>query len=405
MLTSFAFLLVNQATKKPAVEPAAGDISAPIEVPFKATDSAMIVDAVVNGKNLSFMFDTGFSGWVTCDAGINLGKPDGKITLRDFVGQFDADTVNIKTLKMGAMSIPVKGTDAAAVLQPGEDHTMSYGIHCDGIMGFSVISHVIAEINFEKKKFIFYPKSYDITKKPTDGKKTFLAKLLPTGVNSMELSVKLDQGGAMTLALDTGNGFYATTHKEVLDRLGVWPLTKKPTFSSRAFVASGAVETFNFKMPSCKIFGVPVQDSIWSIIDLPPSSADHDGTVGYQFLKNFNITMDMERRRVYLENWTGKVADDPDGEAGVACFWESGKKRWTVGFVQPGGPASKAGVKEGDSLLAIDGEEFGNIGYERMRKKLEGPVDSSVKLALSRKGDLYRVELKRIPMVNDAVKK
>jgi predicted aspartyl protease len=399
MVTSLTLMLIAQAAKKPAEVPFK-DIAAPIEVPFRTTDSAMIVDALVNGKNLSFMFDTGFSGWVTCDAGINLGKPDGKINLQDFVGVFAADTVSIKTLKLGAMDIPVKGTDAAAVMQPGEDHTMSYGMHCDGLMGFSVISHVTAEINFEKKKFIFYPKSYDITKKVADGKKTFLAKMLPTGVNSMELSVKLDQGGSMTLALDTGNGFYATTHKEVLDRLGVWPITKKPTFSSRAFVASGPVETFNFQMPNCKIFGVPVEKSVWSIIDLPPSAADQDGTVGYQFLKNFNITFDMERRRVFLENWTGRVTDAPDGEAGLAAFWDTAKKRYIVAFVQPGGPASKAGVKEGDALLAVNGEELVNIGFDRLRRKLEGPVDTSVKLALSRKGDLYRVELKRIEMVN-----
>jgi hypothetical protein len=401
MITSLSVLLALQAAKKPApAAPEIPEIKAPVEVPFKTTDSAIIVDALVNGKNLSFMFDTGFSAWITCDAGINLGKPDGTMNLRDFVGTFSVDTVSLKSLKLGNLPIPIKGKDATAVLRPGEDHTTSYGIHCDGIMGFAVISDFITEINFEKKKFIFYPKSYDILKKPVDNQKTFLAKLLPTGADSMELSVEVEGKGDLHLALDTGNGFFATTHKECLDRIGVWPIAKKPTFSSVASVASGQVETFNFKMPPSKIFGVPVQDTIWSIIDLPSSGADSDGTVGFQFLKNFNITIDMQKRRVHFERWTDKIENDPVGETGMACFWDEKSKRYVVGYVFPGGPAAKAGIKVFDNLLSVNGDEAINIGYQRMKAKLDGPIGSKVKLVLSRKGELLRTEVERISMVN-----
>lgn len=371
-----------------------------VETPFRTTETAMIVDAKVNGKNLSFMFDTGFAGWVVVDSGINLGKPDKKMGLKDFVGVFEADAVTIKSMSLGDEKIPVE-QDALAVLQPGADSSSTYGMHCDGIMGFSVIKDTVTEINFQEKKFKFYPKSYDISKKVPDGKKTFLAKLLPVGLNSMKMLVKT-KGGNMVLALDTGNSFYATTHKEVLDRLGIWPISKKPDFMSLVGVASGPVDSFVIKMPKTEIFGVPVENPIFDVIDLPKSDADMDGTVGFGFLKHFNITIDYARRRVWLENWTGKTKDDEPGDVGLICLWDPSRKVWVVVRSIPKSPAAEAGIKVGDTLLSVDGVEQLNMGFNRMNEQFKGKVDTELKLALSRKGELYRVTVKRKPLYNES---
>lgn len=269
-------------------------------------------------------------------------------------------------------------------------------------MGFSVIKNVITEINFEKGKFIFYPKSFDITKKVPDNKRTFLTKMLPTGYNAVQLAVKTEEGKTMVLALDTGNSFYATTHKDVLDRVGLWPISKKPSFMTAAGVASGVVDSWNIRMPKLSIYGVPVESSIWDVIDLPSSSSDSDGTVGYGFLKNFNIIIDYERRRVWLENFTGKVVDEEPAETGMIVYWDKDKKNYVVVRVQESGPAAKAGIKRGDILLAVDGDEAIDIGFDRMRKKLEGKAGSTVKVAMSRKGDLYRTDIVRSLLINDA---
>ncbi len=396
MLSSYVAILALQTAAK-----APKEITTPIEVPFRTAETAIIVDATVNGKQVSLMFDTGFGGHVVCDAGINLGKPDGKMTLRDFVRSFEVDTVQIKTLKLGALDVPLtKEDDARAVMRPGEDNSTTYGQHCDGIMGFSVIAPFVTEINFEKKKFIFYPKSYDITTKKPDGVKTFLSKLLPTGNSSLEMSVKTESGKSMTLALDTGNSFYITTHKDVLDRVGVMAASKKPTFMSQSFVASGAVDSFSLKMPKVSVFGIPVEESVWDIIDLPSSSSEHDGTVGFGFLKHFNITIDYARRRVWFDNWTGQKHDDKEASAGMICVWDEKENNYRVAFVMKGGPAEKAGVKLGDKFLGFGNEDAPNIGFARMRKRFEGKDGEELNVTLSRKGELYRTKIKLVPLVN-----
>lgn len=373
---------------------------APVEVPFRLGEQAIIVDATVNGRPVSLMFDTGFGGSVDLANTIDIGTPTGSQTLRDFVGEIQEPTVKLRNLSLGAEKIDVADLDDA-VLSPPENYSFAYNTHCDGIMGFDVIKNNVTEINFQQHKFVFYPPSFDITKRTPDNKKTFLAKLLPIGGNSMEMAVETPSGKRMTMALDTGNAFYATTHKDVLERVGLWAADKKPQFMSSSGVASGAVDSWSFKMPPVTIFGVPVQQSVWDVIDLPSSSAEGDGTVGFGFLKNFNIIVDFNRRRVWLENFTGQTADAPEGDVGFTAAYDPKARRTVVVHVAPDGPADKAGVKEGDQLLSVDDTDLAQAGFRRVRSLLRGPIGSKVKVAISHNGDLKRVEMERKPLYNE----
>lgn len=387
---------------KPVAKPATVEPTTPekaIEVPFRLGDDAIIVDAKVNGRKVSLMFDTGFGGWVVCDSNINLGKSTGKMTLRDFVGEFEVDTVKINSLTLGDEKIPVK--DAEAVMQPGADFSFSYNTHCDGIMGFSVIKDVITEINFERKMFIFHPKSKDITKEPVDNKTSFLASLLPIGNTSMEMHVELENGKKMVLALDTGNAFFATTHKDVLERVNLWKAGEKPSFMKTAMVASGPVDSWYAKIPNAKIYGVPVESSIWSIIDLPSSSAEHDGTVGFGFLKNFNIVIDYARRRIQLKNWTGKVDSPQPADIGLSAFNSRRDKKMVVYALSPEGPAEKAGIKVGDEIISVNDVYALNLSNRRLFEMLQGEAGTKVKVSLSRKGVVMNKEIERRLLVNE----
>lgn len=385
-----AFLLASVAS---------GPQTSDVEVPFRIGKTAIIVDALVNTKPVSLMFDTGFSGSVIVDSSINLGKPTGSMTLRDFVGEMKADTTKLSSLKMGGKSINVAGMEAVQV--PDSGNSFAYGQHCDGVMGFQVIQKDVTEINFQNNKFIFHPRTYDISKLKPDNKTTFLVKLLPIGANSMEMEVDHPNGQKMTLALDTGNSFYATTHKDVLQRLGVWDQDREPKFTSLSGVASGPVTSFQYRFPKLTIFGVPVENSTWDIIDLPSSSAEGDGTVGYGFLKNFNITIDYDRRYVWLQNFTGKTTSDADGETGISATYRASSNGVEVVYVAPDSPAAVAGVKTGDVLLSIDGADLQRERFDVIRDLLKGDPGTKVKLAVKRGGILKRYELERKELVNE----
>jgi hypothetical protein len=376
----------------------AAQVAAPIVVPFRMTDSAILVDITANGKKMTCMFDTGYGGTLILASNLNVGPTTGVQGLRDFVGTLTASTVKLRSMSIGGLNVPAG--DRTIVVMP-EDMSASYGTHVDGILGFDGVRDHVMEINFEKSQFIFHPKSLDVTKKVPDNKRTFLAKLLPIGGSAMELAVQMSTGKKLTLALDTGNGFYATTHKDSLERVGLWKEGTKPKYFFSAGVASGAVDTWYYRMKDSVIFGVPVQESIWDVIELPSSSADSDGTVGFQFLKNFNIIFDYERRRVWLDNFSGKVADGLSGDVGIRAGFSNQRKRTIIFAVAPDSPAEVAGIKVGDQLLSVDGQEQIEGTYERIDKLMKGPKGSKVKLVTSRNGEVKRYEIERKELLNE----
>lgn len=371
---------------------------APISVPFRVSDRAMFVDAVVNGANVSLMFDSGFSGAFVIGQHINVGKPTGSMTLRDFVGEFQAPTVDVTSLTFGGQKVDPAGM--MVVQHQTSSMTESYGTHVDGIMGFEVIRDHVVEINFARQTFVFHPKSMDITKRQPDGEKTHLVKMLPMGNNSIELLCKTKDGKSLVLALDTGNAFYATTHRDVLERVGLWEKGEKPSFMSQSMVASGAVDSWSYLMEEAKIFGVPVKRSVWDIIDLPSSDANHDGTVGFGFLKNFNIIIDMSRRRVWLEQHTETVAPEPVGSIGIFGVYDPRKDRVRIAYVIPDSPAEKAGIRRGDDLLGIGETDIRKQGFRAILDLSEGPIGSTVTVSTSRAGQYQRHELERELLVN-----
>lgn len=370
------------------------------EIPFEVGEHAIIVGAKVNGKTVSCMFDSGFSGAFVIGPHIDLGKPTGKMNLQDFVGVFEANTVKVTDLGLGPLK--AKHEDMEVVQLPTMDYTFSYGTHVDGIMGLEVFAPYVTEINFEKKKFIVHPSTYDISKLQPDNKRTFLARMLPIGHNSIEMAVRLGNGKQIILALDTGNAFYATTHRDVLEKAGVWTPGNRPQFVGASQVASGVVESWDILMQGTTIFNVPVESSVWNIIDLPASDAQHQGTVGFGFLKHFNITIDLARRRVWLENHSGKTADDPLGEVGLAATYHPGEQRMVIVNVTPNGPAAKAGVRRGDYLVSIGDETLIKTTYRHVQVLLEGEPGSEVDIAVSSGGQLKRLKLKREVLVNRA---
>src|ERR1041385_8473569 len=81
----------------------------PVEVPFRIADDALLVDCTVNGSHVSLMFDTGFGGNALVSDNVDIGPKAGTTTLRDFVGEFQSNTVKIKSFKIGSLNLDTTG--------------------------------------------------------------------------------------------------------------------------------------------------------------------------------------------------------------------------------------------------------------------------------------------------------
>ena len=95
----------------------------------------------------------------------------------------------------------------------------------------------------------------------------------------------------------------------------------------------------------------------------------------------YTVFMDVDEYRSLKESMSG------GNFGGVGIYIELGKEngsRLTVSRPIPDSPASDAGVKEGDVILAIDGNSTVGYTIEDAQAKLRGPIGSPVTLTIRR---------------------
>ena len=63
----------------------------------------------------------------------------------------------------------------------------------------------------------------------------------------------------------------------------------------------------------------------------------------------------------------------------------------------PEGPASQAGLREGDRIVSIDGDPVRSMVLEDVVERLRGPIGSEVELEVVRDGELVTLLVARAP--------
>jgi C-terminal processing protease CtpA/Prc len=109
------------------------------------------------------------------------------------------------------------------------------------------------------------------------------------------------------------------------------------------------------------------------------------GLIGPDVLAQFDVTLDYARQRIILEPNADYGRRDAYDRAGVWMGQEG--DHFTAVDVIAGGPADAAGVKTGDTILAIDGVSTRQLDLpavrERMRRRAVG---SRVTLRVASRG-------------------
>ncbi len=88
---------------------------------------------------------------------------------------------------------------------------------------------------------------------------------------------------------------------------------------------------------------------------------------------------------------------------GVGLWLSTVKSVTVVSSVQPGSPATRAGVLAGDRLLAVDGVETTDEPLGQVAEQLRGQAGTTVALGLRRDGTALNVTVTREQLTNDDV--
>lgn len=118
-----------------------------------------------------------------------------------------------------------------------------------------------------------------------------------------------------------------------------------------------------------------------------------DGNIGSGLLKRFAVTFDYAHRRLYFRPLARPEADT--GRFDRTGMWlNQGKDGLEIMDLAEGGPAATAGLKKGDTVLAIGGRDVGSLSLSDTRSMLKTvPVDQPLPVSYQRDGKAGEVTL------------
>lgn len=315
------------------------------DLPFELfRGNRIVAPGTINGHAVDFLLDTG-AGVTTVDRAFasRIGLPAGqKIAAQGAGGTVDAEIVTGVTLTIGALTLknaPVAVMDLAPVAR-------ALGRPMDVVLGRELFDHAVVTVDWQKSSLgLAAPAGFT----PPAG-----ATVIDLGrggdrLNTVEVSVAglpparghLDLGNGGVLSLP--QKYWGS--KPELARL---PYAQSQSGGVGGLHGSRMVTVGEVEFGGQRFHNVPV-----ALNEHRGAQAVDEVNIGIGLLKPFLVTMDLGRDKLYLERRPGPAEFLRD-RAGLRTEFDG--TELTLSFVSPGSPADKAGLREGDRLIAVDGQ-------------------------------------------------
>jgi hypothetical protein len=370
-------------------------------IPFELNSNHIYLQARVNGSEpLWFLFDTGAASTV-----VNTARA--KALGLEMTGHFEARGAGEGTLE-GAIvknvTIALPGVEVAgqnvftiplAGLEPFEGRAM------DGILGYDFTSRFVVEIDYAAKRISFFdPKTFVYKGKgerlPIDLRGNIAhvhASITAPGRDPIEGVFLVDTGARTALSL---------TRPFVESHPWVRELSEKAVPAPFGIGVGGETKTRVGRLGALKLGGVAIENLVTGFaLDTKGADASPDiaGNIGGEVLRRFTVTFDYSRKEMILE--PNASFDDPKeyDMLGVLLKLDSATPAaFAVQRVVDSSPASEAGLRSGDVIVAIDGRPSSEYTLDAVRRMFRSEPGRAFTLGVRRgaatsdvKGTLRRI--------------
>lgn len=337
------------------------------------------VTALVNGKPLQFLVDTG--------AGLTALTPEGA-KLAGITGGMP-----VQAGGAGGKSIPAKLAKAASV-QVGQSVVkdeqvvvveLPPALRCHGLVGYSFLKHFVTSFDYTAPALTFAS--------PADFKPHSDDREAELTLRSNHPHIKGSVAGQEGLfVFDTGSGAMVTLHSPFVEANQL--RTKFPPRLSRITGkgVGGYVQGDLTTLPELSIAGFTLK-SVPTAMAAAGSGAMSDngsfGNIGADVIRRFILTLDYANKKAYFRK--SRQFDDPFWVDRSGVFVDFDEKHTWIAEVVPGSPADQTGVKLNDEVLSINGVKVSEGHPLEIRKPLRAPAGSRVSMELKRDGKVFTV--------------
>jgi hypothetical protein len=334
---------------------------------------------------LNFILDTG-SGGISLDSlttkhfGI-VPEPSNR-TIRGIAGIRNVSFINNRKLHFPQLSIDSLNFH----VNNYELLTTVYGEKIDGIIGYSVFSRYILKLNYDSLHVEFWTKG--AMKYPRGGV-LFRPHITTLPVQTARIKDERQINARFLYDLGAGLNMLLTTDfvkdSAVLGR-------KRKLYVKEAEGLGGKVDMHmtvlkEIKLGPYRFRNVPIYvfEDLYNVTSYPFLG----GIIGNDLLRRFNAIINYEKRDFYLV--PNSHYNDPFDYAysGIELYLVEGEI--VIGDVARDSPADKAGLLEGDVVMAVNKNFSQNLNqYKIALQATEGPA----KLIIRRNGELREFNFK-----------
>ncbi|MGB0879931.1 MAG: aspartyl protease family protein [Polaribacter sp.] len=404
------------------------------QVTFKFINNLIVIPLKINGKELSFILDTGVNKTIL----FNLSKNDSlglknieKVKLQ---GLGDGKPVEALLSKNNVLTLKniMSGNESIyVILKDHFDFSGKMGITIHGIIGHSLLKNVIAKINYKSKKIDFYnPKTFAYPKCrkcetfPIQfyRKKPYIdiqVQLDTLGNKMTDVKMLIDSGGSDAIWLFEGTKDEIKTPKRFFnDILGEG--LSGTIYGNRSRIPKISIKEFDLIRPT-----VSFLDTISSFN--ARKFKQRNGSIGGNILSRFKVWIDYPNRKLTLKKngsfkggfnynmsglevvYDGKQlvreqnqkifrdgfnnqADRKNSISFVTSYFYKFKPSYRINKVVSNSPAFKAGLLKNDILLKINGKASHQFELEDIIYKFQEKDRKKIKLLIERKGEKIKFE-------------
>ncbi len=357
-------------------------------VPFELLNNHIYVDVRLNGKGpFRLLCDTGGANVVTPDVAKELGlDAQGALEIRGAGEKSEeAALAKVASVEIGGASV----RDQLFTVFPFSVLSAVEGVPVQGLVGYEIFKRFVVTIDYGGRRLTLHaPGTFR-----EDGRGVAVPFRFVGHIP--EIDGTLD-GIPGTFWIDTGS-------RGALGIMGAF--AQKHGLAKRYGARVKAVTGWGVGGPARALLaragkltlgeGVAIDRPIVDIsLDERGGAADRyvAGSVGGAILKRFTLTFDYAKQRVVFAPSAPAAAPEPYDRSGLWLNLAEGGLE--VMDVVADGPGSKAGLRVGDRIVAIDGKPAAALSLPALRERLRtAPPGTRLELAIDSRGKRRHVAL------------
>lgn len=357
-------------------------------IPFQQmTGGVVVLSALLDNfpDTLNFVLDSGSSG-ISLDSStvIALGlqpQPSDR-TIRGIAGIRKVGFLYNRTLRFPNLNVDSLNfhVNDYSVL------SSVYGVRVDGIIGYGLLSRYIVKVNYDSlrieicsKGMIRYPKGGYLIKPFLGTLPVHYARIKDDGAHNARFLHDIGAGLCLLLTQDfIEDSALLSRKRKLLPKQGEGIGGKFDMFVT--VVKELKIGPFRFRNVPTYVF-----DDTYNVTSYPYLG----GLIGNDIFRRFNVIYNYDKRDIHIIP-NSHFRDPFDySYSGIELYYIG--DRIMIGDVAPDSPAAKAGIKEGDEVMAVN-NNF-SLNFDQYKSALQS-TNEKLRLIIRRNGELVQFDFK-----------